>query len=141
MREEGSTLLRPLLRKFRSGLEQKTGAGKLDIMDELDDLEEYLRAEHGWLLNQDYARQGMLQLEDGEEVLMDMNPEDEEDESGDYAPVMVELTREQAEELGIEYVDPVAKEEEQPQKHFQHLHQSESESEEEMDLEEMDARY
>lgn len=142
MREEGSTLLRPLLKKFRNGLDQQSGAAKVDIMDELDELEEYLRAEHGWLLNQDYARQGMLQLEDGEEVMMDMNPEDEEDESGDYAPVMVELTRAQAEELGLEYVEPAVKEEQQSRAHLQHaVQQAESDSEEEMDLEEMDARY
>jgi len=139
MREEGSTLLRPLLKKFRTGLEQQSGAGKLDIMDELDDLEEYLRAEHGWLLNQDYARQGMLQLEDGEEVMMDMNPEDGDD---DYAPMMVELTREQAEELGLEYVEPEVKGYTLPHKHLQQpVDELEPESEEEMDLEEMDARY
>ena len=33
----------------------------------------------------------MLELEDGERVEMDMNDADEEDETGEYAPVVVEL--------------------------------------------------
>jgi len=148
MRDEGSTLLKPLLKRFRQGLEQQSGSAKVDVMDELDELEDYLKAEHGWLLNEDYARHGMLQLEDGEEVMMDMNPEDDEDESGDYAPTMVELTREQAEQLGLQYIEPDEHATVQVKQNVRATQAQQPESsededyEEEMqDLEEMDARY
>jgi A1 cistron-splicing factor AAR2 len=147
MREEGSTLLKPLLKRFRAGMETQSGTAKADIIDELDEVEEYLRAEHGWLLNQDYARHGTLTLEDGEQVMMDMNPEDEDEESGDYAPLMVELTEEQARELGIEYVKPVVLRDDGEDDVVTRLPsrarhpEPDSEEEETMDLEDMDARY
>jgi A1 cistron-splicing factor AAR2 len=146
MREEGSTLLKPLLKRFRAGMETQAGTAKVDIMDELDEVEEYLRAEHGWLLNQDYARHGTLTLEDGEQVMMDMNPEDEDDESGDYAPTMVELTEDQARKLGIEYVKPTMQQGNEEAvvttlpSRARHP-EPDSDDEETMDLEDMDARY
>ncbi|TKA73198.1 hypothetical protein B0A55_07096 [Friedmanniomyces simplex] len=101
--DEGGSLLKGLLTRFRSGLESLQGSlGVQDIVDELDDLEEYLRTEHGWQFGGSFAKSGVLELEDGEQVRMDTTAFDEEDETGEYAPQVVELTAEQARMLGAE---------------------------------------
>lgn len=46
--DEGGSLLKTLLIRFRNGLEGIDSIGVSDIADELDDLEDYLRQEHGW---------------------------------------------------------------------------------------------
>lgn len=154
--DEGGTLLRMLLMRFRKGLEPQTFHAKVDVMDELDDLEELLKSEHGWEMNERFARRGMLQLEDGEEVEMDMGV-DYEDESGDYLPVVVDLTPEQAQEFerqhntsdrnaGVhnrnEPQAQAAKEEGQSWASGKgELTQEDEDDEEEMSLEEMDVRY
>ena len=73
-----------------------------DVVDELDDLEDYLRQEHGWQFGGTFARTGVLELEDGEQVRMDTTLFDEDDETGDFAPQIVDLTPEQAKILGVE---------------------------------------
>lgn len=104
MSEEGGTLLRGLLRKFRQGLERLEGDGKVDVEEELDGLEEWLNEKHGWRMNQTVVRRGMLDLEDGERVEVDMGAgEDEDEEDGEYAPTVVELTEEQMESLPGEF--------------------------------------
>ena len=108
----------------------------------------------------------MLSLEDGEEVEMDNTAFDEDDEAGEYAPTIVELSAEQMELLGIESIQQVMNGNKTPnlrdriQKDqtdagrdgYQYEVQSDEESEkglpafdedeeEELDLEDMDARY
>ena len=46
--DEGGSLLKTLLTRFRNGLEGIASIGVSDVADELDDLEDYLRQEHGW---------------------------------------------------------------------------------------------
>lgn len=122
LNEHGGGFLRPLLRKFRKGLDDVDGKRKSDIMDEFDDLQEFLQKEFRWQLDDSYVKRGMLELEDGEQVEMDMNGADEDDETGDFAPTIVELTPAQLKKLdgSNALVD---------------------ESEEEADLDEMDTRY
>jgi A1 cistron-splicing factor AAR2 len=55
------------------------------------ELEAFVRAEFGWELSDSYVRRGMLQLEDGEEVEMEVDELQGEDERGEYAPVIVTL--------------------------------------------------
>ncbi|KAI5255766.1 hypothetical protein E4T42_01726 [Aureobasidium subglaciale] len=127
-----------------------------------------LQLQHGWQIQQgSFARTGMLSLEDGEEVEMDNTAFDEDDEAGEYAPTIVELSAEQMELLGIESVQQVMNGNKTPnlrdrlQKDqveagrdgYQYEVQSDEESEkevmayddddeeEELDLEDMDARY
>ncbi|KAK0934113.1 hypothetical protein LTR29_014300 [Friedmanniomyces endolithicus] len=101
--DEGGSLLKGLLTRFRTGLESLQGSlGVQDIVDELDDLEDYLRTEHGWQFGGTFAKSGVLELEDGEQVRMDTTAFDEEDEAGEYAPQVVELTAEQARMLGAD---------------------------------------
>jgi A1 cistron-splicing factor AAR2 len=133
--DESGSLLKHLLHKFKLGLRDVSGMGKADVMDELDELENYLRGEHGWELDSgNLLKKGLLDLEDGERVEMDVVGFEEEDESGEYAPAVVELTEAQMAELGITRAD------------LRKLGgQIESEgsvdSEDDRDLEDMDDRY
>lgn len=99
MSDDGGGILKSLLRRFRRGLEEDDMKASADIMDELIDLEEYLKMEHGWELDDSFVKQGMLQLEDGERVEMDVGGFEEEDESGEYAPIIVELTPSQIDSM------------------------------------------
>lgn len=99
MNEIGGGFLRPLFGKFRKNLDDFDGKWKSDMVDELDELEDYLQKQFGWERGDSFVKRGMLDLEDGERVEMDMNDADEDDESGDYAPTIVELTPAQLEEL------------------------------------------
>lgn len=144
--EQGAALLKGLLKRFRSGLNQQPGGqAKIDVMDELDDLEDYLRAEHSWFANDVQLRQGRVQLEDGEEVDLDLGGFDEEDETGDYAPTVVDMTPELARQLGIEMPtqdDPFeALDKRKLARDGQVQSDDEEEEEDEQDLEDMDARY
>jgi len=102
--DEGGTMLKNLLKKFRQGLEQHAEKAPLDVMDELDELEKYLKSEYRWLMNGPHVQRGLLELEDGEQVDMDMEGADEEEETGDYAPTFVDLTPEQARQLTQEKI-------------------------------------
>jgi len=102
MTDESGNLLQALLQKFRHGLESQTKSVSQDVWDELDEVEDVVRIQRGWQPNESQARRGMLELEDGEQVEMDTNRFDEEDETGEYAPMIVDLTSEQKQALGQE---------------------------------------
>ncbi|KAJ4382047.1 hypothetical protein N0V86_002375 [Didymella sp. IMI 355093] len=126
MNEVGGGFLRPLFKRFRKNLDDFDGRWKSDMMDELDELEDYLQKQFGWERGDSFVKRGMLDLEDGERVEMDVNDASEDEESGDYAPTVVELTPAQLEELngggaGSE--------------------RNTADSEEEADLDDMDERY
>ena len=123
LNEQGGGFLKPLLRRFRKSLDEFDGKWKSDMVDEFDDLQEFLQKEFGWELDDSYVKRGMLELEDGERVEMDMNGADEDDETGEYAPTIVELTPEQTK--GLKGTDVG----------------SADDSEEEADLDGMDTRY
>lgn len=142
--DEGGALLKGLLRRFRKGLEELDGAEKADVIDELDELEDFLKSEFGWQLDDSFVRAGMLELEDGEQVEMDMGTRfDEDDEAGEFAPVVVELTEEQARSLGGsgEVAGQQGKRLAKPESGIADVEVREEESEDEVDLEDMDARF
>ena len=127
MNEVDGGFLRLLFKKFRRNLDDFDGKWKSDMVDELDELEDYLQKQFGWERGDSFVKRGMLDLEDGERVEMDVNDADEDDESGDYAPTIVELTPAQLNELNggdVGYKKGVAED-----------------SEEEADLDDMDERY
>lgn len=101
--DEGGSLLKGLLVRFRKGLEAPGGIEVGDVLDELDDLEGYLRQEHGWQFGGSFVKTGLLELEDGEQVQMRTTAFDEDDETGEFAPQIVDLTPEQARMLGVQY--------------------------------------
>jgi A1 cistron-splicing factor AAR2 len=88
----GGAFLRRLLTRFRNSMEELLqGTGHSEIASEMDALEKWVQAEFGWELRKEaIMRRGMLQLEDGEQVEMEMNGADEDDETGEYAPLIVD---------------------------------------------------
>lgn len=90
--DEGGEFLRAWLVKFVRSVEEVSlvGAGAT-VKGELDNLEAWVKDEYRWDLHPEgVLRRGMLQLEDGEEVEMEMS-DDEDEETGEYAPTVVEL--------------------------------------------------
>jgi A1 cistron-splicing factor AAR2 len=169
--DDGATFLKSLLLRFKKALDRLPGNAHEEVTDELDDLLAYVQETLGWQISQgSFARTGMLSLEDGEEVEMDNTAFDEDDEAGEYAPTIVELSAEQMRLLGIEEADlqkvmsggnktPNLRDRLQKDRvdagrdGYQYEVQSDEESEkevvafedddeeEELDLEDMDARY
>lgn len=91
--DEGGTLLKRLLKGFKRTLDEvfENADDGVEVKEEVEELEAFLKAEYGWNLSDSYVRKGMLELEDGEQVEMEMNELEGEDERGEYAPVIVEL--------------------------------------------------
>jgi A1 cistron-splicing factor AAR2 len=149
LKDEGASLLKSLLHKFKLGLKDLSGMGKSDIMDEMDELERYLSVDHGWRLDSDFLRKGMIELEDGERVELEVTGYEEEDESGEYAPTVVDLTPEQIASLTGGHVSKVinSREDEKTQKLALRAkgtreHKGNVEDEEDdQDIEDMDSRY
>lgn len=144
MSDEGATFLKPLIVRFKKTLEELPGNGKQDVMDEFEDLQDYLQDSHGWQFQQgQFTRSGMVTLEDGEEVDMDDMTHDDEDEWGEYAPQVVDLSPEQLKQLGFgEGALPTG----QGKSLKETIRDDDADSEdlyeeEEVDVDEMDARY
>ena len=90
--DDGGALLRKLLTGFCKTVDEVVGLQKSRVRTELENLENWVKKEYGWELRRGFiVRRGMLELEDGERVEMDMNDAEEEDESGEYAPMVVDL--------------------------------------------------
>ncbi len=89
--DEGGGLLKGLLMRFRRAVHDGSGEGEKAVREELEELEDYVRVQLGWELSDSYVRKGILELEDGEQVEMEMNDLEGEDERGEYAPVVVDL--------------------------------------------------
>ncbi|OQE42084.1 hypothetical protein PENCOP_c004G01181 [Penicillium coprophilum] len=89
--DEGGAFLRDLLMKLRQSVDDIAGDIESKVKSELDKLDEWVKAEYDWELRRGaVVHRGMLQLEDGEQVEMDWHGDDEEDETGEYAPMIVE---------------------------------------------------
>ena len=92
MSDEGGAYLKRLLKVFKMTLGQVFGEAEGgEVRDEMEALEAFLKTEYGWELGDEFARRGMLELEDGEQVEMEMEEMEGEDERGEYAPVVVDL--------------------------------------------------
>lgn len=86
--DEGGRFLRELLTKFRRSVDEAPGS---PVKTEFDQLAKWVKAEYDWELQREtILRRGMIQLEDGEEVEMDIEDNDEDEETGEYAPLVVE---------------------------------------------------
>lgn len=90
--DEGGAFLRNLLMKLRQAVDDLVVDTGSEVKLELDKLEEWVKAEYDWELRRGaVVRRGMLQLEDGEQVEMDWDGNDEDDETGEYAPMIVDM--------------------------------------------------
>ncbi|KAL2004413.1 hypothetical protein VTN02DRAFT_24 [Thermoascus thermophilus] len=90
--DDGGAFLRKLLTNFKRTVDEIfEGAGSM-VKTELDELEKWVKREYGWELRREaIVRRGMLQLEDGEQVEMELNDSEADDETGEYAPIVVDL--------------------------------------------------
>ena len=91
MSDDGGGQLKKWLKGFQMTIGQIFGEDEGDeVKEEMEELEAFLRAEYRWEFSYDYARKGMLELEDGEQIYAEMD-DIEGEESGEYAPVVVDL--------------------------------------------------
>ena len=89
---EGGGLLKGWLKGFKKTLSQLFAEPEgEDVKEEMDQLEDTLKRMYGWELGDEIVRRGMLELEDGEMVDMEVNGLDRDDETGEYAPVIVDM--------------------------------------------------
>jgi A1 cistron-splicing factor AAR2 len=92
MSDEGGAYLKDLLKGFKRNLEQTFDEAQGErVREAMQELESFLKAEYGWELSDSFVRRGLLELEDGEQVEMEMDELLGEDERGEYAPVVVDL--------------------------------------------------
>lgn len=91
--DDGGKFLRKLLSSFmRTVDELEDVKAASDVKAEMEKLKQTVERLLGWELRSEFTvRRGMLQLEDGEQVEMDVSDAEEEEETGEYAPVIVDL--------------------------------------------------
>lgn len=91
--DDGSEFLRKLLMKLRRAVDEVSDSRSDSMVKmELDKLEAWVKDEYDWELQREaIVRRGMIQLEDGEEVEMEMDGNDVDEETGEYAPLVVDL--------------------------------------------------
>ncbi|KAJ5368551.1 uncharacterized protein N7496_008311 [Penicillium cataractarum] len=91
--DEGGKFLRKLLAKIRRSVDDVVPNGTESMVKtELDKLEAWVKEEFDWELKREsIVRRGILQLEDGEEVEMEIEDNDADEETGEYAPMVVDL--------------------------------------------------
>lgn len=96
MSDEGGAYLQELLKGFKRNLEGtfEDGQGE-EVKEAMESLESFLKAEYGWELGDSFVRKGLLELEDGEQVEMEMDELLGEDERGEYAPVVVGMEKDE----------------------------------------------
>ncbi|MCJ1410015.1 hypothetical protein MMC19_004100 [Ptychographa xylographoides] len=85
-------LLRKLLKSFKAALAEVYTETEGDrVKEAMEEVEEWVRREWKWELGDSWLRRGIVELEDGEQVEVEMAEMEGEDERGEYAPVIVEL--------------------------------------------------
>ncbi|CEJ59226.1 hypothetical protein PMG11_07857 [Penicillium brasilianum] len=91
--DEGGKFLRNLLTQFRRSVDEVVPKGSESMVKtELEKLEAWVKEEFDWELRREsIVRRGMLQLEDGEQIEMEIEDNDADEETGEYAPLVVDL--------------------------------------------------
>ncbi|EFQ97732.1 AAR2 domain-containing protein [Nannizzia gypsea CBS 118893] len=104
--DDGNTMVKKVLMKFRRIIYEDLTADVLAVKAEFIILEKWVNEEYGWeLAKESTVRRGMVELEDGEQVELEVKGAEEEDETGDYAPVIVNL--EESGEVEAEDVEDI----------------------------------
>ena len=88
--EVGCASLRHLLSAFGDTVRDTVGENG-ELSREVERFERDMRERFGWEGKGDVVRRGMVELEDGERVEVSLDGVDEDEERGEYAPVVVEL--------------------------------------------------
>ncbi|KAI9729684.1 MAG: hypothetical protein M1834_006633 [Cirrosporium novae-zelandiae] len=94
--DEGAGVLKKLLMTLKKTLDESSEAIVFPVKEQFDELEDFLKSQYKWELSSSYVRKGLLELEDGEMVEMETNDFEEDEETGEYAPMVVELDDSQA---------------------------------------------
>ncbi|KAJ9634323.1 hypothetical protein H2204_006400 [Knufia peltigerae] len=102
MRDEGgSAWLRKTWGRFRATVdevlndpdEKSQGSAQekgVALKKEVEKVQTLFEQKYGWASEKDILRRGMLELEDGERIEVSMSGADEDEETGEYAPVVVD---------------------------------------------------
>lgn len=89
--EIASAWLRSNWARFRGNVEEVFGEGHGEVLKgEVEALQRFFEDRYGWVSERDRLRRGMLELEDGETLEVSVAGVDEDEETGEYAPVVVE---------------------------------------------------
>jgi A1 cistron-splicing factor AAR2 len=88
--ENASSWLRSLWARFRAVVDEAPKGEMEMLKKEVANLQKLFEDKYGWQSERDLLRRGMLELEDGEKIEVTMAGADEEEETGEYAPVIVE---------------------------------------------------
>ncbi|KAL1976873.1 hypothetical protein VTN31DRAFT_3155 [Thermomyces dupontii] len=91
--DDASKLLRKLLMDFRRSVDEMVrDSAQSAVRREMDALEKCVQKRFDWELRKEaILRRGMVQLEDGEQVELEMEGADEDEETGEYAPAVVDM--------------------------------------------------
>ncbi|KAK5056180.1 hypothetical protein LTR84_012733 [Exophiala bonariae] len=90
--EVSSAWLRRYWARFRAAVDVHAADGGVeDLKREVERLQSFFEDRYGWASERDRLRRGMLELEDGEMVEVSLAGVDEDEETGEYAPVVVEM--------------------------------------------------
>ncbi|EEP76745.1 predicted protein [Uncinocarpus reesii 1704] len=80
--EDGGTLLKNLLAKLKRTVDDMADASCVEFKKEFALLEQFVKAEYNWELSRaSIVRRGLLELEDGEQVELEVKGAEEEDET------------------------------------------------------------
>ncbi|KIW17178.1 hypothetical protein PV08_04369 [Exophiala spinifera] len=103
MRDEGgSAWLRKTWGRFRATVDEVLTTNEQDkgqpdssreeaaLKKEVEQVQTLFEQKYGWASEKDILRRGMLELEDGERIEVSMLGADEDEETGEYAPVVVD---------------------------------------------------
>ncbi|KAJ9609620.1 hypothetical protein H2200_005948 [Cladophialophora chaetospira] len=88
--ENASSWFRSLWARFRATVDDADKGQREELKKEVADLQKLFEEKYGWQSERDLLRRGMLELEDGERVEVTMPGVDEDEETGEYAPLVVE---------------------------------------------------
>lgn len=113
MEDGNGEYLRGLLMRFKQAVMEVTGDGDGDgdggdgaeIRAQLGRVEAWVGEQFGWDLERvAIVRRGLVQLEDGEEVELEVDG-DEDEETGEYAPIVVDMGGEEQEQEDADMED------------------------------------
>ena len=88
--EIGAVELQSGANKLKNGAMKVKNEGK-EVKKELERLETWLETHWNWQLGDAFLRRGIVELEDGEAVELELDDMLAEDERGEFAPVIVEI--------------------------------------------------
>ena len=88
--EVESQWLRRLMDGLSGNVEERCEIGS-NLRGQTEEFEGFMMERYGWESRRDVLRRGVVELEDGERLNFSLDGADEDDEKGEYAPLVVEI--------------------------------------------------